>query len=68
MDFVALGSWCQQRLGQTIVCEYEGADWLPFVPLTLGWNSVASNRVNEVVWNNELDADRLFDPYTEAIQ
>jgi hypothetical protein len=32
LDFAALGEWCRQRVGQTIVCEYEPADWLPFVP------------------------------------
>lgn len=68
MDFPALGTWCQSRQGQVIVCEYEGADWLPFVPLTKGWNSVGSERVNEVVWNSQHDADRLFDPYApEAV-
>ena len=33
MDFVHLGSWCQERKGQVIVCEAEGADWLPFTKL-----------------------------------
>ncbi len=32
VDFPALGTWCQGRPGQTIVCENVGADWLPFVP------------------------------------
>lgn len=26
----ALGEWCQTRLGQVIVCENDGATWLPF--------------------------------------
>lgn len=30
VDFPSLGQWCQQRLGQVIVCENEPADWLPF--------------------------------------
>lgn len=30
IDFNALGEWCKRRPGQTIVCENEGADWLPF--------------------------------------
>ena len=29
-DFEELGRWCQTRRGLTIVCENEGADWLPF--------------------------------------
>lgn len=31
-DFTALGAWCRRRPGLAIVCEQEGADWLPFVP------------------------------------
>lgn len=31
LDFAALGAWCQGRPGQVIVCENEGAAWLPFV-------------------------------------
>jgi hypothetical protein len=30
IDYVALGTWCHERRGQAIVCENEGADWLPF--------------------------------------
>lgn len=33
LDFSNLSLWCQERLGQTIVCEGEGADWLPFTPI-----------------------------------
>jgi hypothetical protein len=32
IDFPALGAWCKSRKGLTMVCENEGADWLPFVP------------------------------------
>lgn len=32
-DFDALAAWCQQRMGQVIVCEQVGAPWLPFEPL-----------------------------------
>lgn len=31
IDFDALGEWCKSRDGQVIVCENDGADWLPFV-------------------------------------
>lgn len=30
IDFSHLGMWCRSRIGQTIVCENDGADWLPF--------------------------------------
>lgn len=33
IDYEALGTWCEQRQGQVIVCEHEGATWLPFEPL-----------------------------------
>ena len=62
LDFAALSGWCRARRGQVIVCEYEGADWLPFVPLVRGLNSVGGKH-HEVVWNQQVDADRLFDPY-----
>jgi len=32
IDYPALGDWCRSRSGQTIVCENEGALWLPFRP------------------------------------
>lgn len=32
IDFAHLARWCREREGQVIVCENEGADWLPFVP------------------------------------
>jgi hypothetical protein len=33
-DYPRLAEWCKGREGQVIVCENEGADWLPFTPLT----------------------------------
>jgi hypothetical protein len=30
VDFNQLAMWCRCRRGQVIVCEQEGADWLPF--------------------------------------
>jgi 16S rRNA G966 N2-methylase RsmD len=33
LDFTKLGEWCRARKGLVMVCENEGADWLPFVPL-----------------------------------
>lgn len=33
LDYEQLGAWCQQLEGQVIVCEADGADWLPFAPL-----------------------------------
>lgn len=34
IDYDVLSLWCQERVGQTIVCEDTSATWLPFKPLT----------------------------------
>lgn len=51
IDYEHLGNWCKQKEGQIIVCEAEGQNWLPFVPLV----SSRGNRYlhKEVVWTNE---------------
>lgn len=48
VDHLALGPWCQSRKGQVIVCENQGADWLPFSPLA----TIKSTRGTsaEVAW------------------
>ena len=53
IDFAALGTWCRTRPGQVIVCENEGADWLPFTPLTDVKTTRRSSRSIEVVWVGE---------------
>jgi 16S rRNA G966 N2-methylase RsmD len=32
LNYSELGEWCKSRTGQVIVCENQGATWLPFVP------------------------------------
>ena len=39
IDYADLAEWCRQRLGQVIVCENTGADWLPFDYLATGNSS-----------------------------
>lgn len=62
LDYVSLGSWCRGLPGQVIVCENEGADWLPFKPFK---KIKAMSRPNgksfsaEVIWTN--DAVKLLD-------
>lgn len=52
INFVALAEFCLERNGQTIVCEKEGADWLPFQFLKT--NKTSLNKIyNEMVWVNE---------------
>lgn len=48
VDRDALATWCQGLKGQVIVCEQEGADWLPFRPLAT-IKSTKGTSV-EVVW------------------
>jgi 16S rRNA G966 N2-methylase RsmD len=51
MDFEKLGEWCKSRKGQVIVCENQGADWLPFRFLTEHRGSMQKN--TEVIWTND---------------
>ena len=55
IDFAALGRWCRSRRGQVIVCENDGADWLPFEPLRDVKTTRASGRSAEVVWVRDGD-------------
>jgi site-specific DNA-adenine methylase len=50
IDYADLSEWCRSRRGQVIVCEQEGADWLPFSPFAVQQNVQASGRSKEVVW------------------
>lgn len=45
IDFAHLGTWCRERQGQTIVCEAEGASWLPFKPCP--WYTKCSTNKNK---------------------
>lgn len=53
LDYRALGDWCRTRKGQVIVCENQGADWLPFRPLAAVKTTRARRRSREVVWTND---------------
>lgn len=53
IDFAALGRWCRERQGQVMVCENDGADWLPFrafLPRAPSSNKAGSA---EVIWTND---------------
>lgn len=49
--------WCQSRRGQTLVCENDGATWLPFQPFHDALATPGSRRPGkvskEVIWTNE---------------
>lgn len=49
VDFAALGRWCRARHGQVIVCEQEGADWLPFRHFKT-IQGVSKKPATEIVW------------------
>lgn len=49
-DYRALATWCRARQGQVIVCENEGADWLPFTTFKLLKAGVNGTGSREVVW------------------
>lgn len=53
VDYAALAAWCRTRLGQVIVCENEGATWLPFQPFATLKAGVNGNGSKEVVWVNQ---------------
>lgn len=50
-DYAGLAEWCETRKGQVIVCESEGADWLPFEPVTSVTGS-SHRTTTEVMWYN----------------
>lgn len=55
LDFDTLAAFCRDRKGQTIVCEQEGADWLPFrhFHAAKANESVNGGKIsNEVIWTN----------------
>lgn len=59
IDYSKLGEWCKSRNGQIMVCEQEGADWLPFkqfrdISFTHFKNDEDKKRkTKEVMWYEE---------------
>ena len=55
IDFAQLAAWCRARRGQVMVCENEGATWLPFQPFMTfkaGLNAEGEGS-SEVIWTND---------------
>jgi hypothetical protein len=48
VDYESVAAFAKARLGQVIVCEQEGADWMPFRPLAAA--QTTRGRSKEVVW------------------
>ena len=53
IDYDDLAEFCRSRKGQVIVCEQEGADWLPFRPLAVQQNVQSTGRSHEMIWTGE---------------
>lgn len=53
VDYKALAAWVRSRKGQVIVCEQQGADWLPFQPFTVQQNVQSTGHSKEVWWYAE---------------
>lgn len=51
-NYQDLAKWCLSLRGQTIVCENEGADWLPFAPFmaTQSGNKPGGTPNREAIW------------------
>lgn len=48
VDYARLAAWCRRLEGEVIVCEQDGADWLPFEPLAETKSTRGTS--SEVVW------------------
>jgi hypothetical protein len=51
INYVELAQWCRSRRGQVIVCEQDGANWLPFRTFRSVKNRY-HNYSHEVIWTN----------------
>lgn len=55
INYPYLGEWCQKRKGQVIVCEVDGAKWLPFESFRTIKSTEGKRRKGfskEVIWTN----------------
>ena len=62
IDYSHLGEWCRSRNGQTIVCENEGATWLPFVNHNLSKSTSRTSgktHSSEVIWTSGCDDKQI---------
>lgn len=61
ISYPRLSEWCLSLAGQVIVCENEGADWLPFAPLREGlYRNTHGNtgrKMREMAWVNNCAED-----------
>ena len=56
IDYVELAEWCRARRGQVMVCENDGATWLPFTPFIdclAAPNKNGAKKSKGVLWMQE---------------
>lgn len=59
-DHEALGAWCRRRKGQVMVCEAEGAKWLPFRVFANLAAMHGTRRSAEVIWTSGVESQAAF--------
>jgi hypothetical protein len=59
IDYSALADWCTSLPGQVIVCENDGATWLPFRPHASVRTTRRTSRSAEAVWVSGVPRDSL---------
>jgi 16S rRNA G966 N2-methylase RsmD len=57
IDYTNLSDWCRKREGQVMVCENEGANWLPFKPFI-------SIKANESKTGGKISKESLWTNFT----
>ena len=55
LNYERMGEWCRSRTGQVIVCENEGATWLPFRHLGSFRTTRTDRHSKEVCWLADWD-------------
>ncbi len=65
IDYRELAGWCRARHGQVIVCENEGAIWLPFRALADVRTTRTDARSKEVLWIHNAPSARATSHRTQ---
>jgi len=68
IDYAKLATWCRARPGEVVVCENEGAKWLPFKPLANVKTTRADSRSREVLWQRSTATDRTTNEHINGHQ
>ena len=62
INYKDLGKWCHSRKGQVIVCESQGANWLPFQEFVLNKSSQRqTSKLREEVMYYQVNGKQLSD-------